>query len=289
MTRLPATALLAVAGLVALAGCGGISGDERPQREPFEVPEPSADGGGTGDGASTDETDGSGDGSFDAFGVVNRHARAVANVSVAVRESRVVRYPNGTVRYDRTSEWYVGADDGYYRLDRVDGTPEGVGYAGGRYRYERWVDGDVGVERARIGNRTTYDPERTLPPDVDRADRLFALLTALEPTVTVRRTDAGDMVRVLRASTATVPDSLDARAVSGVENVSFVAVVSQSGAVERYRLTYTGIVEGRPVRVVERVAFEPGTTVPRPDWVEEGLRVTGQTGDGSTTTTAGAG
>ncbi len=263
-------AALAAAALMILSGCGGtLGGDTGPSREPFDAPErPSSA------GAATT----SGDGDFDAAAVVESHADTLANRSLTVREHRVVRFADGTVRYDRETVYFLGAGRGYYRRDVVNGSVGAFANIPGTYRYERWLNGSAGVERARIGNRTEYDPVRSLPPDVDRADRLFVLLSVLNPNVSVRRTVSGGLVRVLRANATTAPQTVDSRLVTNLRNLSFVAVVDESGVVQRYRLSYSGVVNGRWVRVVERASFEDvgSTTVPRPDWVATGLRETGQ-------------
>ncbi len=265
-----ALAAVAATTLLFLAGCGGVfGGPSGPDRQPFDAPEPTA----TGTDTPAPPTATTTDSVFDAADTVEEHLLAIGQ-SATVRQERVVRFSNGTVRYGRTRTVFVDAVGGYYRRQRINGTVGAFGGVNGTYLREQWSNGSVAVERTRLDDETNYDTAPTQETAPQYGERLLTLFSALDPTVTRRTTESGDTVRVLRANASAAPDAIDARAVEDLRNVSLVAVVEPTGLVRRYRVTYEGVVDGQPVRVVEAVSFEDvgSTTVPRPDWVETAVQ-----------------
>ncbi len=249
---------MAVATLAVLAGCGGLPGADSTERDPYGVPTTTATGE-TGEPTGTTTSVDRLDPEFEA--VVLGHVRTVGRQSVTLIERRTVRDGNGTVRRER--ETVVRAGVGKRRSVRttVEGAavPEAV-------RVERWSNATVEFTR-RDGGDGPRDGRGDR--DVTRGDRLLALFATLQPTAWERRNGT----TVYRAERASAPTELDAGDVRRPRNVSLVAVVGESGAVRRYRLSYAGTVEGRTVEVVEVVRFVGvgETTVERPDWVERRL------------------
>lgn len=266
----PGAAAVALAGLVVLSGCGGVTdlGGSGADREPYSVPSVTES-----DREPTPEPTTAG--GVDAYDLLSGHVAALGDRSVTVRERRVERYANGTVRRARATVVYAGNRSEYYRVDRLRGTvPQVLNDTEGRY--EVWRNETVGVVRLSTGDRTDFErpPSGDESPggDVARFERLFLLITTLDPAVTEQSRENGT-VTVLRANQSEAGATLDRRGVRALKNVSLVVVIGPDGVVERYRLRYTGTVEGKTVRVVERGSFEAvgSTTVPRPNWVDRGL------------------
>lgn len=257
------TALAAVCLLVALAGCNGVvAPDDQPAPTPATVP--------------ADRPPGvTATGEVRTIALLENHTATLGDRSVTLRERHVERFANGTLRRNRTTTLYAGRER-YYLDERYQGeNPWGPSSAA--VRYERWGNGSLGVEAVSTGEERRYGVDRATVGPVTRFDRLYLLLSTLDPTV-VR--DSGDGV-VLRATGVTGVDLDDP--VEDVRNVTLVARVTGDGLVREYRLTYTGTVDGATVRVTERAAFTDlgRTAAPRPAWVVEAVEQLRLSADGS--------
>jgi hypothetical protein len=262
-------AALALCGLVLLAGCSGLAGDDR--RTPVEpAPVPVDPPPGVSEG-----------GSVDSVALLSSHVGLLRDGSATVTERRTERFANGSLRFDRETVTYHGPVDRFYVVQTVEGTdPRAYGASEGRY--ERWANGTVGVSATRTGDGVEYESAYPGQFRINQFERLYPLFATLEPTVQEHRRD-GRTVFVARATRARLPGGFGEEPVTDLRNVSFRATVRPDGLVRSYRLTYTGSVDGARVRVVEELRYEDvsETTVPRPDWVDTAiteLLETGRTG-----------
>lgn len=258
--RRPALAVVCL--LVALAGCNGVVTPDRPAPTPATVPD--------------DRPPGvSATGEVRTVALLENHTAALGDRSVTLRERRVERFANGTLRRNRTATLYAGGES-YYLDERYRGENP-WGSSAGSVRYEQWGNGSVGVEAVTTDEGRRYGVERPDIATVTRFDRLYLLFSTLEPTV-VR--DSGDGV-VVRATGVTGVDI--GGPVRNARNVTLVARIDEAGLVREYRLAYTGTVDGATVRVTERAAFTDlgRTTAPRPAWVGEAVERLRLSADGS--------
>jgi hypothetical protein len=263
-------AVLALCGLVLLAGCSGLAGDgPATPVEPAPVP--------------VDPPPGvSESGSVDSVALLSSHVGLLRDGSATVVERRSERFANGSLRFDRTTRTYHGPVDRFYVIQTIEGTdPRAYGATEGRY--ERWANGTVGVSAVRTGDGVEYEPAYPGQFRINQFERLYPLFATLEPTVRERRRD-GRAVFVARASRARLPSGFGDGPVTDLRNVSFRATIRPDGLVRSYRLSYTGTVDGSRVRVVEELRYRDvsKTTVPRPEWVDAAiaeLLETGRTGD----------
>ncbi len=255
-------ALAAVFLLVALGGCNGLVTPDGLGPTPAAVPDERPPGvTATGD--------------VRTLALLENHTATLRDRSLTLRERRVERFANGTLRRNRTTALFAGSER-YYLDERYRGeVPWTAGPGSGRY--ERWGNGSLGVEAITTDEETRYGRERPDIGPVTRFDRLYLLFSTLEPTA---MRDTGDGI-VLRAAGVTGVDLTDP--VADLRNVTFVARIDSEGVVREYRLSYTGTVDGTTVRVTERAAFTDlgRTEVPRPAWVGEAVRRLRVSADGS--------
>lgn len=254
--RLPRS--LALALLVLLAGCAGLVGDDRSDREtvsPAPVPtytEPLPP------GVSAV--------SVSAAVLADAHERALrqTNYTIVIRQ-RIVD-GNETLRTTtRTRAVAAGAERYAGRLDR---TVVDFPLTTLPVTLEYWTNGSVyASRRLDDGSRFVYGWSRNggHTVDVDESDVLGKLVRAVDVSVAER----GEEV-VLAGSTLSDPGQLPIPPyMTGPHDVSLTLVVDGDGVVTRWRLAYDAWVGNRSVRVVRetRVTDVGTTTVDPPDWV----------------------
>jgi hypothetical protein len=188
--------------------------------------------------------------------LVRNHRRATEGRSVTVRVDRTRRAENGTLLGRDRVEGRFAADRSQFRIDSVTTgrpTPSGA---------ERLTtldgpgpanDGDGSA--GRLDRRPPYVDvaSELLPADPTLVDRLPVLLGA--PTVEV----VGQLdLKTYEVAVTTPVDPGRVAALEGVdaaENASLRLLIDQRGVVRYYRFSYTAVVDGRRVTVVERVGF----------------------------------
>lgn len=268
--------MLALAALLALAGCGAPAGAPAPA-EPTDrltpVPVPTAPDDGVVAPGVTEA------GLVDATALKNAHVAQLRDGGFSLRRVRVERYANRSLRARTTLDaTYPG--DGRYRVERTFVGPvhDRIGTAGTTVQY-----GDAtGSVRIRRGpNGTVID--RSLGPPASGAVTRTALLTApfsgRRVLLMLRAVDVDDVMPVagrdayrLRGSGVADPAALQSllspSRTDGVEDVWVTAVVTGDGLVERLEFAYTAVLDGRQVRIVRTLRYETGNvTLDRPAWV----------------------
>ena len=265
--------------LVLLAGCNGLGAADAPSAQPtasapttatttsiFEFPP-----GVTADGVA------------EPFTLANAHADALADTSYTVRETRSLRYANGTLRSREVETNRMVAERGVYRYDLVvRGTVEQF-YGGTEGALTYYANGSAVARKTVVGNGNTaygmeygpsgdlLDPARVYHGTPRNAERIGALLSTVKASV-----EAGEngtvRIRATELSGGTL--TVDGTTVSNVSNVEFRATVAPSGLVREYRLRFEGTVDGRRVTGLEHVRYSDvgSTTVEEPDWLENATR-----------------
>lgn len=223
--------------LVVLAGCGastgGVPGTETLTAAPVptETPLPSAV-----PATATSASNAT-------HPLVRNHRRATEGRSVTVRVDRTLRAENGTLLVRERVEGRFAADRSRFRIDSVaTGRPTPTGAA----RLTTLSETDRRPPYVDVASEL-------LPADPTLVDRLPVLLAA--PTVEV----VGQLdLKTYEVAVATPDDPGRIAALEGVdaaENASLRLLVDQRGVVRYYRFSYTAVVDGRRVAVVERVGF----------------------------------
>lgn len=192
----------------------------------------------------------------DAGRLVDAHYAVLANTSYTVRLTSTRESTNGSVQtsYDRVLR--VAAPDRFHYLLTVRD-------AGGERRIERWRAGDEAFAATTADGETTY---RRLdePP---------------RPTLVAR----DELTRVLELTPSQFDGTVDRNGttlyrlaggpsdVSGLSNVSYVAMVDPRGLLVSYTVTYEVSERDRTRTVRVTAAFEAvgETSVERPPWYDE--------------------
>lgn len=265
------TATLTVCLLTVLAGCGGLGGtfgEDTPDRTPFSAPVQYPPG--------VSES-----GSVDAYDLLSSHADGLEGRSVTVRHRVVQRFVDGgsagEVRYRSESVGRYGETPRHWYVVReVSGTNVPV-FGGESGRVRLWSNRTVSVRSVTVNDTTSYEG-RAPTRAVDRAgfDRLFTLISALDPEFVERQERNGTETFLLRAERTTLPGdgvlggTVASSSLSDPRNASLSVRVTDDGVVRSYDLTYVATAGNRTVEVVESVQFEGvgSTTVPRPAWVD---------------------
>jgi hypothetical protein len=302
-------AVLVLVLAVVLAGCGmpftgGDGGTTSPSVTPAPVP--------------TDEPTPTpvpqlapgldGTGVTDPFALAEAHASVLDGTAYTVQTNVTVRYANGTVYTQQSTDSQLAANrTRYYVVNEVAGARIGGGQAG----TSLYSDGErVFVARTSAG-RTTYriargvdrepaPPGELLSGDEAGDERIYSLFTAVETRI-ADETSRNGTTRY-RIVGANVTGEADPGSRYGdPRNVTAHATIDSRGLVNEYRLRYEGAVDGANVTVVRRARYIDvgSTTVERPPWYEAAIRnVTTATPDATgarstaapptTATTAGA-
>ena len=275
-------AVLVFALAVVLAGCGmpftgGDGGTTSPSVTPAPVPtdEPTPT-------AVPQLAPGlTGEGVTDPFALAEAHASVLDGTAYAVRTNLTVRYANGSIYTQRSSDSQLAANrTRYYVVNEVAGARIGGGQAG----TSLYSNGErVFIARTSAG-RTTYRIAR----DVDREpaspsemfsggsggdERIYSLFTAVETRVLDETTRNGTTrYRIVGANVSGEADLGSRYGDPG--NVTARATIDSRGLVHEYRLRYGGTVSGANVTVVRRVRYTNvgSTTVERPPWYEAAVR-----------------
>lgn len=250
---------VAVVLLLATAGCNTPLADEsKPPETPTLTPAPQP-------GTSTPTANASRfppglgpEGVTDAERLVDAHTDALANVSYTVRLSSTREYPNGSVqtRYERVVR-FASPDRFHYVLT--------VRSESGDRRIERWRSGDTAFAAVTTDGDTTYrrldEPQRPTLVTYSELTRVFGLEPSRLADTTIRN---GTTLYRLEGGPGDV---------SGLSNVSYVALVDPRGLVRSYTVTYdvTDRDRTRSVEVAASFGAVGETTVERPPWYDDAV------------------
>lgn len=239
--------MVAVAVLAVLAGCGsGFSGTTTPPTPATPAPVPTDADRTAGFAPGVHET-----GIYDADALVDAHFEALANTSYTVRLSSVRRYPNGSLRARHDRVLRVSADDRFHYVltSERPGRPD--------RRVDRWqVDGEA-YAATTVGNNTTYRSlSQSPPPKLVTRGELIRLFRFVPARVTDRQSQNGTVRYRVAGGPRNIPP---------LSNVSYVAVVSEAGRINSYRVSYATSREDRPRHVLVNATFSAvGTTTVDP-------------------------
>lgn len=237
---------VAVVLLVGLAGCGFGTPTATPTEPATPAPVPT-----TGEAAviapGVDTN-----GVYDPARLVDAHASVLANNSYTARLTSVRRLPNGSLqdRYDRRLR--VADSERFHYTLRVTGTAD--------RRVERWRAGPDAYEAVTENGNTTYRSlNEPAPPTLVSASELLRLFRF----VPARVVDDADGTAVRLAG--------GPRDLPPLENVTYVATVTERGLVRSYTVKYTAVRDGQRTRVTVEATFSAigETTVDRPSWYDE--------------------
>lgn len=271
-----AAGILALAALVVLAGCSGLSGEETPTLSPVAVPadDPRSDRLPTGNNQT--------DRSIDPLATATTHVSQLGSTAYVRTGRRTVRSPVGVVRSDRRTLRRFGPNRTrvYERVTVIDRDSA----SDGGKRVEQWRNRSLSLFAITVDNRTRYLApvghqqsvrHRGLYTSQPRGNNLFSKLSVLRPSV-VNRSGFPQRVRI-EAHHDSPPDTFD-RFVRGrdARNVTFRAKIGPSGVIRQRVLRYRVTLRGEPVQVVRRVRYPRvgNVTIDRPPWYEEARRAT---------------
>jgi hypothetical protein len=259
--------VLAVAVLLAVAGCNAPASDPTPDATPVTpapVPASTATGPTVFAPGVTDE------GVTNPPRLARTHAQTLDTTSYTVNQTLVRRFDNGTVRSRYATRARFAEEQARFRaslrqVDHEDGERT-------VQRTRRFGDGDRAYVASTEGNRTDYrllrypDGEPRPPSNVyvrnltnpGTIERLFTLVD----TYTVETfTENGTRYAHLR--------TVEPETLSPLQNVTLSATVSERGVVTRYRLDYSVTRTARvETTVVVSYTNLGNTTVERPAWVD---------------------
>lgn len=258
MTRL-AVGAVAVVVLLGIAGCSTpLVGERGPTETSTVTPAPLP-------GESTESEESrqyppgiAPEGVTDAARLVDAHDAVLANTSHTVRLSSTREYANGSTqtRYDRVLR--VAAPDRFHYVLSVQD-------AGRERRIERWRAGEEALAAVTADGETTYRrldaPQR--PTLVTRSE--LARVLEIAPS-RLAGTETRNGTRLYRLAGGPAD-------VSGLSNVSYVALVDPRGLLVSYTVTYEVSERDRTRSVRVTAAFDAvgETTVERPRWYDEAV------------------
>lgn len=283
------TAVLALAALLVLAGCGAPASPAERTATLTPAPVPTGD-------ASLVGAEGGAEparlvegrrlapglrtgGVADPFALARAHGWILSNRSYTRADSRTVIDENGTLRATRT-DLLVASGGVPFRLERSAASSP-------RYDVESpysvaavYHDGDRAFYRVVDGN-ASYRTDGSVPPAEvvpDRTGRgeFVALLTAFRWDVQPIAF-GGDQYYRLTSTAFTAPNVLDdAYLLTDPRNAEARVLVDERGQVQRYRLEYETTYDGRTVGVTETVRWSDvgETTVREPDWLAQARNAT---------------
>lgn len=250
---------MALSAFFALAGCSApFAGEAAPTETRTLTPAPVPEG-------ATATPEGTGyppevgpDGVTDAERLGVAHEAALANTSHTVRLSTRRERADGTL------------EAVYERVVRVE-SPERFHYAltarsdGGERRIERWRSGETGFGAVTTDGNTTYRRlDAPWPPQLVTRSELVRVFELDPSTLAGTRDRNGTTLYRLEGGPGEV---------SGLSNVGYVAVVTQSGLVQSYSVSYDVADGNRTLSVTVTARFEAvgETTVERPPWYDEAV------------------
>lgn len=272
---------LLVAGLLVLAGCGGLGGGT-PTPAPTAPAETTA-------GADAFVAPGvTREGIADPDALARAHGAAVEGRSYVLASERVARYPNGTLRSRLTVRVALGADHGYRATASTAG-PEAPTFLGdppatGTF----WSNGTTYARRFTHGERTVYnefEPRqngagtwsywvRTVPFGGRQSDPVsfYRAVFWSARSWSVERRPANGTAAYRLVATGTTESGFDPD-VTRLRTARLVADVAPSGLVRTLSLRYAGESAGAPVRVRWTVRYRGvgSTAVARPPWLGRAL------------------
>ncbi|WP_276299229.1 DUF7537 family lipoprotein [Halorussus lipolyticus] len=211
----------------------------------------------------------------DAAALSSAHANYLRNRSYTVVSNLTARDLDGAVRARADRVRKVAHDPlSVVSRSNVTGEPRRIGL----YRYDMAVwssqnDTWYAIERP---NGTTYqragDDRR--PPLASRTgrDSLFVLFSGLNTTLADTEDRGGTARYRVNSTGIRSPDALASQLrADSVRNVSFSALVGDTGLVHEYAIEYTAVRGDNTTRIERTVRFTAlgETTVERPAWVDE--------------------
>lgn len=290
---------LAVPLVVLLAGCsgfsapGGVAGTQTTTLTPVDVPQR-----GTPVGATpSSPTPTSGDrlvaglterGVTDPFALAGAHRSELANVSYTKTTRTRLSGPNGTLRAVDRSIVVAPGTDRYHLVETSESTPS-YPVDSITPRLEIWYADAPALFRVgegenasyRVGMSGSFDGPVGDVPDHDRLVGLYGTVDGWSVQLV-----EGETGTLFVLESRAVPDDVLRLPVLVTEptDARLRVVLTDVGRVVSYRLRYEARFDGRPVRVVRRIAFSAvgNTTVTEPTWYDEALAETAddRRGDG---------
>jgi hypothetical protein len=285
-------AVLLVAAVV-LAGCSGLAfgGDGTPTQtvtpaavptdEPTPTPVPQLAPGLTGQGVT------------DAFALGEAHVAALDDISYTMQENFSVTYQNGTEYRQRGVVAQLAANDSrYYVSQSIFGSQI---YSNRTIVNAFWSNGTRVLRARMLNGNTSYYPLRSADREprsparigfgTTNREQIYRLFSSVEMHVTDREQQNGTTVYQVEATNVTNPTAFEGIKRQNPENLTLVAHINSEGLVREYRLNYTAMVNGSPVRVSRWARYTNlgNTTVERPPWYDEAIA------NVSTATTTAAG
>lgn len=258
MTRLLAGAVV-VAVLLATAGCNApLVAEDGPSETttvtPAPLPGALAE---AGDEAGRGYPPGVGpDGVTDAQRLVAGHEATLHDTSYTVRLTTTREAANGSVQTQYVRELRVATPVRFHYVLTVRD-------ARGQRRIERWRAGDEAFAAETTDGERTYDRLEAPTRPTLVTDAELNRFVGIEPSRL-----AGTVTRNGSTLYRLVGGPSD---VSGLSNVSYVALVDSSGRLASYTVTYEVSQHGETRTVRVEASFEAvgETTVERPPWYDE--------------------
>lgn len=274
-----ATRVAALALLVALAGCGAVVDAPSPTLTPAPVPEEA-----TVTPTPTRLPPGVGADGIEPFTLAGAHRQALRNTSYTRVRTLAVVDDEGTLTAS-TARLAVDRGGTPYHLVRTSTGAERYPVSSVAPRVEIWFASPPALFRIGATN-VTYrrgSGTRLAGPvsDVSGHDRIAALLYGFDLEVRERVHVDGQRAYRLESARLTDPAVLDVPLfLEDPRDVSLVMLVTRSGVVRRYRLSYAATFEDHAVTVTRRVQYVRvgETDVSRPVWYDEALNATGTDG-----------
>lgn len=283
MSRLHSGRALALACCLLLAGCGGFTPAEPVPTEtvtPAPVPSPSPTSEpGLAPGVTASGVAAPGE-------LLAAHRTRLEGTSFRTNRTVERTFPNGTVASRVRTHARFGDDGEYHVVRTIDGTRReraGIGlrveqYATAERGFRRRVLGDGNVTYSTVPPARGEPPQATaLLPGPTAGREVLLALSAVNASVVDRVTVDGERRYRLagegRRSREALQSLTGQSDVSSMTNLSVSAVVTESGLVRSYRVSYTDRREGVAFRVVRagHVDGVGSTVVPRPEWYATAL------------------
>lgn len=307
MTREP-FAVLALALLLTLAGCGGgftggTNGGEGeasstatltpvpvPTETPVRTPTPTATPMPTGPlstpGGALVVPGLTTGGVADPFRFADGHKEALRAGPYRVQTNTTLVREDGTVLYDRRETLHVGAEGRRYDYTVRTETAEVYPVTPFAPDIGLWYDGTVATFRVERNGSVRYERDVTTTgtgpvADLSGHDRIAGLASNADLRLVGQGIDERYRVAAQRfasLSVLRVPAFLNAP-----RDATLSMVVSPDGLVEQYQLVYTTTFEGERVRVVHRRTFSRAGAVTEPSWLPAAEDATGPQSLGMTT------